>query len=261
MHWTDTHAHVYLPAFDEDRDEWVKRAAQNGLIHIFLPNIDLRSIPQMLKLEASDPEMFIPMMGLHPCDVKEDFEDVLDTMEKHWEAREFVAVGEIGIDLYWDKSTLEIQKRAFRRQVEWSIKKDKPFVIHARESFTEIFEVLDEFDPAQIRGIFHCFTGNKEQAEKILSYGNFLFGIGGVLTYEKSGLDQVVAELPIEKIVLETDAPFLTPKPYRGKRNESSYIPIIGQKLAEIKSMKLHDVASITTENALRIFGRNNSHV
>lgn len=254
MKWIDTHAHMYLPQFDADRAEWVSRAKREGLTHVFLPNIDLESISQMENLVASDPSFFIPMMGLHPCDVKENFEEVLDIMEAKWNLMDYVAVGEIGIDLYWDKSTLDIQKTAFHRQITWALKKDKPIVIHARDAFDEIFEVLDTFSASNLRGIFHCFTGNQQQAEKVLSYGTFLFGIGGVLTYEKSGVDQVVANIPIEKIVLETDAPFLTPKPYRGKRNECSYIPIIAQKLALVKNMPLHEVAEVTSANALRIF-------
>lgn len=254
MKWIDTHAHMYLPQFDEDRAEWVSRAKREGLTHVFLPNIDIESIPQMENLVASDSSFFIPMMGLHPCDVKENYEEVLDAMESKWNTNEYVAVGEIGIDLYWDKSTLEIQKKAFHRQIEWAIAKDKPIVIHARDAFEEIFEVLDTFHDEKLRGIFHCFTGTLAHAKKIMSYNTFFFGIGGVLTYEKSGLDKVVSEIPLEKMVLETDSPFLSPKPYRGKRNECSYIPIIGQKLALVKNIALHTVAEVTTKNALHIF-------
>lgn len=211
----------------------------------------------MTNLCELQPERFFPMLGLHPCDVKENFEEELRLIKKYFTTLKPIAIGEIGIDLYWDKSTLEIQRKAFIEQIHWSIEFDLPIVIHARESFQEIFDILDQFDSGLIRGVFHCFTGTKQDAEKIISYGRFLMGIGGVLTYEKSGLDQVVKEIDLQHLVLETDSPFLTPKPYRGKRNESSYIPIIGAKLAEIKGVSMEEIAATTSSNALRIFNLN----
>lgn len=257
MKWIDTHAHVYLPQFEEDQQEWISRAKEAGLEKIYLPNIDLESVPLINALCEKDPSFFIPMMGLHPCDVKEDFKEVLKEMRAAFNHQSFVAVGEIGIDLYWDKTTLPIQIEAFKEQVNWSIELDLPFIIHARDSFDEIFEVLDTYNPSELKGIFHCFTGTADQANKILSYGGFMIGIGGVITYDKAKLDEVVKDIPLEYLVLETDSPFLTPKPYRGKRNESSYIPIIGARVAEAKGLSLDTIAEHTTANALRIFRQN----
>jgi TatD DNase family protein len=254
MKWIDTHAHVYLPAFVEDRAEWIARAKKEGIEKIYLPNIDLESVPQIHDLCAHDPEMFIPMMGLHPCDVKENYQEVLDALHAELLSKPYVAIGEIGIDLYWDKSTLAIQQDAFRQQIQWSIDTRLPFAIHAREAFQEIFDILDEFNSSDLKGVFHCFTGTIEQAQKIMSYGGFMMGIGGVITYSKAQLDKVVAEIPLEYLVLETDSPYLPPNPYRGKRNESSYIPIIGAKIAEAKGIDMEKVAEITTANALKLF-------
>jgi len=257
MKWIDTHAHVYLPQFEEDQQEWISRAKEAGLEKIYLPNIDLESVSLINALCEKDPSFFIPMMGLHPCDVKENYKEVLTEMRAAFNQKSFVAVGEIGIDLYWDKTTLPIQIEAFKEQVNWSIELDLPFVIHARDSFDEIFEVLDTYNPNELKGIFHCFTGTAEQANKIMSYGGFMIGIGGVITYDKAKLDEVVKDIPMEYLVLETDSPFLTPKPYRGKRNESSYIPIIGARVAEAKGLSLNTIAEQTTANALRIFRQN----
>ena len=257
MKWIDTHAHVYLPQFEEDQQEWISRAKEAGLEKIYLPNIDLESVSLINALCEKDPSFFIPMMGLHPCDVKENYKEVLTEMRAAFNHQSFVAVGEIGIDLYWDKTTLPIQIEAFKEQVNWSIELDLPFVIHARDSFDEIFEVLDTYNPNELKGIFHCFTGTAEQANKIMSYGGFMIGIGGVITYEKAKLDEVVKDIPLDYLVLETDSPFLTPKPYRGKRNESSYIPIIGARVAEAKGLSLNTIAEQTTANALRIFRQN----
>ncbi|MFZ4785707.1 MAG: TatD family hydrolase [Flavobacteriales bacterium] len=256
MQWIDTHAHVYLPQFDEDREEWIKRAKDAGVNRIYLPNIDLESIPLIENLTARDPEMFVPMMGLHPCDVKENYQEVLAAMRLAFDQQSFCAVGEIGIDLYWDKSTLPLQIEAFKTQIEWAIALDLPFVIHARDSFDEIFAVLDQYDASKLKGIFHCFTGTLDQAKKVMNYGGFMMGIGGVITYPKSDLAQVVQDIPLEYLVLETDSPFLPPVPYRGKRNESSYIPIVGQRIADAKSISLDTVAEVTTANALAIFRR-----
>jgi len=250
----DTHTHLYLDVFDEDRHSMVARAIEAGVKRMLLPNIDQSSIAGMHALCDAFPQNCFPMMGLHPCDVKEDFLSVLNEMELQFAKRKYVAVGETGIDLYWDKSTLHNQITSFEIQIEWAKRMNLPIVIHARESFNEIFEVLDRLNDDKLRGVFHCFTGSLEQAHKIMEYGGFLMGLGGVLTYEKSGLAQVAKDIPIESIILETDSPFLTPKPYRGKRNESAYVKFVAEKLAEAKEMPLHDVAAITTANAVAMF-------
>ncbi len=254
MQWIDTHSHLYLPAFAEDRPQWLQRLDTTHIEKVFLPNIDKESIGAMQELCAMQPERFFPMLGLHPCDVKENFNAELEEIKQHYQTLQPIAVGEIGIDLHWDKSTLKQQQQAFRQQIEWSLEWNLPIVIHARESFKEIFEILDTYKAPTLRGVFHCFTGGMVEAEKILSYNNFLLGIGGVLTYEKSGLDKVIEQIDLRHLVLETDAPFLTPKPYRGKRNESSYIPIIGARLAEIKGVTMEEVSNTTSTNALRMF-------
>jgi TatD DNase family protein len=250
----DTHTHLYLDVFDEDRHSMVARAIEAGVKRMLLPNIDQSSIAGMHALCDAFPQNCFPMMGLHPCDVKEDFLSVLNEMELQFAKRKYVAVGETGIDLYWDKSTLHNQITSFEIQIEWAKRMNLPIVIHARESFNEIFEVLDRLNDDNLRGVFHCFTGSLEQAKKIMAYGGFMMGLGGVLTYEKSGLAQVVKDIPLEYILLETDSPFLTPKPYRGKRNESAYVKFIAEKLADAKQMSLHEIASITTANALALF-------
>lgn len=250
----DTHTHLYLKEFDEDRYIMVGRAIEAGVKQMLLPNIDRASIAGMNALCDVFPDNCFPMMGLHPCDVKADFREVLEEMEALFSARKYIAVGETGIDLYWDKTTLSDQIASFEIQIEWAKRMNLPIVIHARESFNEIFEVLERLNDDHLRGVFHCFTGNLSQAEKIMNYGGFMMGIGGVLTYEKSGLSEVVKEIPIESILLETDSPFLTPKPYRGKRNESAYVKFVAEKMAEVKGLSLQEVASITTLNAQSMF-------
>jgi TatD DNase family protein len=250
----DTHTHLYLDAFNEDREAMIRRALDAGVKQLLLPNIDMESIDGMHALCDAHPAVCFPMMGLHPCDVKDGFEEVLKAMREKFSQRKYIAVGEIGIDLYWDKSTLPQQKMTFETQIAWAKELELPIVIHARESFNEIFEVMDRLHDERLRGVFHCFTGNAEQAKKIIGYGNFLMGIGGVLTYEKSGLAEVVKDLPMEKLVLETDSPFLTPKPYRGKRNESAYVKFVAEKLAEINQTDLASIAAQTSENARKMF-------
>ena len=250
----DTHTHLYLDAFAEDRLAMVARAIEAGVTRMLLPNIDKASIDGMHALCDAFPENCFPMMGLHPCDVKDNFHEVLAEMEAMFEKRKYVAVGETGIDLYWDKTTLPQQIESFEIQVEWAKKFNLPIVIHARDSFNEIFEVLDRLNDDKLRGVFHCFTGSLQQAGKIMEYGGFMMGLGGVLTYEKSGLSEVVQEIPMEVLILETDSPFLTPKPYRGKRNESAYVKFVAEKLAEVKKLPLQEVASITSANAEAMF-------
>ena len=258
MPFIDTHSHIYLPQFDHDRELMLQRAREVGIEKIFLPNIDLASIPLIHKLCDEHPRMCYPMMGLHPCDVKEGFEVVLVQMRALFSQRKYIAVGEIGIDLYWDRTTLPMQIDAFRAQILWAKELQLPIVIHARDSFDEIFSVLDELNDDRLRGVFHCFTGTNEQARKVIEYGGFMMGIGGVLTYEKSGLDAVVANIPMEYLILETDSPYLTPKPFRGKRNESAYVRFVAGRLAEVSNISMEEIGSITSENALRMFDLQN---
>lgn len=250
----DTHTHMYSEQFDADRTEMIQRAIRNGVTRFYLPNIDLASVPGMHDLEKSFPDNCFAMMGLHPCSVAADWETVLATMKSYLEKRAYVAIGEIGIDLYWDKSTLAIQQAAFRMQVQWAKAMNLPIVIHARDSFPEIYAILDEENDARLKGIFHCFTGNVADVEKIDAYGGFLFGIGGVVTYKTSELPAVIPAIPRDKLVLETDAPYLPPVPYRGKRNESSYLVHTAEKVAEILELPLSELAALTTENATRLF-------
>ncbi|MFM7725506.1 MAG: TatD family hydrolase [Flavobacteriales bacterium] len=254
FHLIDTHTHLYLDAFNDDRDAMISRALEAGVTRMLLPNIDINSIAGMHALCDAYPHNCYPMMGLHPCDVQENFRDVLSDMDALFEHRKYVAVGETGIDLYWDKTTLAQQIESFEIQIEWAKKRDLPIVIHARDSYNEIFEVLDRLNDDRLRGVFHCFTGNLQQAHKIMDYGGFMMGIGGVLTYEKSGLAEVVKDIPMEFLMLETDSPFLTPKPYRGKRNESTYVKFVAEKLSEIKQLSLQEIARITAANAESMF-------
>ncbi len=252
---TDTHTHLYSSQFDEDRTEAIQNCIEKGISRLFLPNIDISSIAGMLALEKQFPKNCFAMMGLHPCSVKENYKEELSQMEAWLNKRDFCAIGEIGIDLYWDKTTLGIQQDAFRTQIKWAKEKNLPFVIHCREAFDEIFEVLDELNDANMRGIFHCFTGTLEQANKVIAYGGFKLGIGGVVTFKNSGLDKVLENVAIEHLVLETDSPYLAPTPYRGKRNESSYLLNIAEKVSDIYQISVEEVAKITTDNAKQVFG------
>lgn len=255
MIFTDTHSHQYHNKFREDRNETIQRAIDNGVTRIFLPNIDLDSIPQMKSLVKQFPNNCFPTMGLHPTDIKKDYLEVLEKIKSELGSQKYYAVGEIGIDLYWDKSTLDIQIDAFKTQIQWAKDKSLPIIIHARDSFDEIFEVLDEVNDEQLFGIFHCFVGNESQANRIIDYGGFKLGIGGVVTFKNSGLAASIQNIDLKHIVLETDAPFLTPAPHRGKRNESSYIPLIADKLATIYRVRIEEIAKITTANSVDVFG------
>lgn len=249
----DTHTHLYSEEFNADRFDRINDAIQKGVTKFYMPNVDSTSIDDMLELEVHFPEQCLPMMGLHPCSVKESYREELDIMKKWLDLRRFSAIGEIGIDLYWDKTFIKEQELAFREQVFWALEYNYTIVIHCRNAFDEIFSILKSFDRLP-KGIFHCFSGDFIQAEKILSLGNFKLGIGGVVTFKNSGLDNVVELLKLSDIVLETDAPYLAPVPHRGKRNESSYIPLIAQKIAEIKGVTVKEVAEVTTQNAIEIF-------
>jgi len=254
VQFVDTHSHMYSSQFDGDKKEAIDRAIKQGVDRIFLPNIDSSSIEAMHDLEKEFPNNCFAMMGLHPCSVKDNYEDELKIVKKHLSERSYKAVGEIGIDLHWDKSTLQIQQDAFRRQILWAKEYKLPIVIHARDSFDEIFDIIDELNDDSLWGIFHCFTGSIEQAEKVISYGGFKMGIGGVLTYKNSGLAETISRIDIKHLVLETDAPYLSPKPHRGKRNETSYTYYVAEKLAEVYNISLSEIAEITSQNAHEVF-------
>lgn len=255
MKFIDTHTHLYQPNFDEDRSAAVQRCLDSGVEKLFLPNIDVESIPRVLDMMEKWPDSCHGMMGLHPCHVDENWESALAEITAALDSRsDFIAVGEIGIDLYWDKTHVEAQKAAFKHQCELAKSRSLPIVIHVRDAWDELFECMDEVHDENLTGVFHCFTGNSDQAARALSYSGFMLGVGGVSTYKNGGLDLVLPHIDLESLVLETDSPYLSPTPHRGKRNESSYIPIIAQRLAEIKNVSLEEVAHVTTANAERLF-------
>ncbi len=250
----DTHTHLYAEEFDHDRGEAIKRAIDKGVNKFFLPAIDSESHEKMLALETEFPEQIHAMMGLHPCYVKpESWEKELSIVENFLNKRKFCAIGEIGIDLYWDKSTLDIQIKAFEWQIDQAIERDLPIVIHSRESFDEIFEVLERKKHPKLRGIFHCFSGDLQQAQQAIALG-FALGIGGVVTFKNGKIDQFLKEISLEHIVLETDSPYLAPVPFRGKRNESAYLDLVLGKLVDLYQMDFKTIEKMTSENALRIF-------
>ena len=251
---TDTHTHLYSEEFDLDRSEMMQRAFSKGVSRFFVPAIDSTCTKAMYELEENYPENVFLMMGLHPCYVKENYVDELNHIEAELAKRKFIAIGEIGIDLYWDKSTLEIQKIAFKHQIKLAKKYKLPIVIHCRESFDEIFEVLESEKSDDLFGIFHCFTGNLEQAQQAISL-NMKLGIGGVVTFKNGKIDQFLHQIDLKHIVLETDSPYLAPVPFRGKRNESSYVHLVAEKLATIYGVSQEEIAKITTENSTAIFG------
>ena len=252
----DTHTHLYSEEFDEDRKEMIERALNKGVSKFYLPAINSETHQKMLDLEEQYPTQIFSMMGLHPCYVKpETWEKELKLVEKYLGERKFPAIGEIGIDLYWDQSTLNIQVKAFEQQIDWAIEKDLPIVIHTRSSFDEVFEVLDRKKHSKLRGIFHCFSGDLEQAKRAIDLG-FILGIGGVVTFKNGKIDQFLHEIPLDKIVLETDSPYLAPVPHRGKRNESSYLDLVVGKLVNIYNLDFSEIERITTENAERMFGK-----
>lgn len=250
--WIDTHAHIYAKEFDNDRADMLQRCTENNVNKIFMPNVDHASIDSMLELESRSPNCFA-MMGLHPCSVKKDFERELYIVEEWLSRKKFAAVGEIGTDLYWDKTFWDQQKEAFTIQINWAKKFKLPVVIHCRESLNETIELVDDLQDGKLTGVFHCFSGSSEQAEKIAKL-NFYVGIGGVATFKNGGLDTVLKNVAIEKMVLETDSPYLAPVPHRGKRNEPSYIPIIAAKVAEVKNVSPEELQLNTTQNALNLF-------
>jgi TatD DNase family protein len=250
----DTHCHIYLKEFDADRAEMIQRGKTAGVSKFLLPAIDSETHISMLQLEDEFPGQCIAMMGLHPCSVKEGFEEELKIVRQYLEKKKFIAIGEIGLDFYWDLSFKEQQLEAFNRQMDWALEFDIPIVIHSRNSIDECIEAVAKKQNGKLKGVFHCFGGSAGQAHKIIDLG-FYLGIGGVVTFKKSGLDTVVKDINMKHILLETDAPYLAPVPYRGKRNECSYLKLIGEKIAGIKNLSLAEVDSITTKNAETLFG------
>lgn len=254
MEIIDTHCHLYSEQFKEDLDQVIDRAKENGISRIILPNIDEESFPEMLSLQAKVPEYFAMAIGIHPCSVKKEFQEQIKWVEQEIQQKKYIAVGEIGIDLYWDKSLQAEQTEAFRQQIRLAKQYELPIIIHARESLKEIFQVLDEEDGSTLKGVFHCFIGEEEEIEKVKSYGNFYFGLGGVLTFKNSTLKNFVDQMPMDRIILETDAPYLAPVPNRGKRNEPAYTRNVAQFLADLKLIELEEIARLTSQNAKTLF-------
>ena len=250
---TDTHTHLYSEAFDMDRDEMMSRGLEAGVSRFFVPAIDSTYTEAMYALERKYPEHVFLMMGVHPIHIKEDYKKELNHVKTALKQRKFAAIGEIGIDLYWDKSTLKQQQDAFRTQIQWAKHYQLPIVIHCRDAFDEVFEVLEEEKSEDLFGIFHCFTGTMEQAHKAISY-NMKLGIGGVVTFKNGKIDQFLEQIDLAHIVLETDATYLAPVPYRGKRNESAYILEVLEKLSLIYGKSMEEIAQITTNNSKNIF-------
>jgi TatD DNase family protein len=257
VEWIDTHAHLYASAFDEDRTASVKRALAAGVKEMYLPNINKDSVSGMMQLCNEFPGSCFPMIGLHPCDVTADYVEILEEMEVMLkkEVSVFVAIGETGLDFYWEKSTAALQERSLLQHLQWCRRWGLPVVLHARESLDRLIEIMSSPENKGIEGVFHCFTGDLYQAERILNLGFFL-GIGGVSTFKNGGLDKVLPYVPLSKIVLETDAPYLAPVPYRGKRNESAYLPLVAQKVSALTGQDLMEVARITTASARGLFRR-----
>ncbi len=257
---TDTHCHLYSKQFDNDRDAMLQKAIQAGVSKFFLPNVDAESLPKMHQLCSAHPQHCFPMMGVHPCSINTDYKKELDLAEAHLFGKstelkfeKFYAVGEIGLDYYWDKTFIAEQKDAFRQQIRWAKQLQLPIAVHARDSMDDILSILEEEQDGSLSGVLHCFTGNAAQAEKGIALGMYL-GIGGVVTFKNSGVDEVVKNIDLKHLVLETDAPYLAPVPHRGKRNESAYVLLVAEKIAELHQVSVLDVASITTQNAEQLF-------
>lgn len=249
----DTHAHLYSSQFNDDLEDVMQRATENGVQRMLLPNIDHSSTDAMWKVVNAYPQRCFPMMGLHPCSVNQTYEAELKHVEDELAAGRYIAVGEIGIDLYWDKTYIKEQIIAFEQQMEWAKELNLPVAIHCRESFDEILSSVEKVQDGRLKGVLHCFTGNSEQAQKCIDLGLHL-GLGGVLTFKKSGIDAAIEDIPVEWLLLETDSPYLAPTPHRGKRNESGYTKLVAEKLAEVKEVSLEEIARITTQNAEKLF-------
>jgi len=253
MNLIDTHCHIYSAEFDTDRSAMIARAENEGITKMLMPAIDAATHQAMFMVEDGYSDKCISMMGLHPCSVKDNFKEELKVVEQHFLKRAFAAVGETGLDFYWDLSFTKEQYLAFQQQIEWALQYNIPIVIHSRNSLDECIETIKKNQNGNLKGVFHCFSGSAEQAKKIIDL-NFHLGIGGVLTFKKSGLDHVVERIDLKHVVLETDAPYLAPVPFRGKRNECSYVKYVAQKLAEVKKISADEIATTTTSNAKRLF-------
>ncbi len=252
----DTHSHLFLEDFDEDRPEVISRAREAGVTHIFLPNIDRTTVKPLLDLCETFPGYCFPMIGLHPTSVHANYEEELQVVEKELAAsKAYVAIGEIGLDLYWDKTYEREQQQALKQQLDWALAYDLPVVLHCREAFGLMLEILEPYRITSLRGIFHSFTGNRDEAERLLQFSRFLIGINGVVTFKKSTLPEVLPLIPLERLVLETDAPYLTPAPNRGKRNESAFIKYTLMKVAEVYGRTSEEVSEVTSKTALKMFG------
>ena len=249
----DTHTHLYLEEFDDDRDEVIERSISSGIEKLFLPNIDSSSIEDMLSLAEKYPETCYPMIGLHPGSVTKNYLDELEYLKTYFAKKKFIAVGEIGIDLYWDKTYIKEQEKAFEIQLNWAKEYSLPVVIHARESFNEIYKVLDKVYENGMKGVFHSFTGSLEDVEKIKEY-DFYYGINGILSFKNSHLPDILKSIPQNRLLLETDSPYLAPMPKRGKRNESSFLKYTCEKLADILDVKVEEAEEFTSQNALNLF-------
>ena len=258
MRFIDTHAHLYSTPLKENIEGIMKNAMDNGIDAIIMPAIDSNTLEAMLEVEARYPKNCMAMMGLHPCSVKENVNDELAIIETQLQKRKFIAIGEIGLDYYWDKTFTAEQMLAFEKQMDWALDYKLPIVIHTRNAMGETIEAVKPFAKKGLRGIFHCFSGSRESAEQIISM-DFHLGLGGVLTYKNAGVAEAIKDIPMQWLVLETDAPYLSPVPYRGKTNEPSYMIQVAMKLAELKNLPLHEIAAITTSNAEKLFGLGNS--
>ncbi|MEX0883960.1 MAG: TatD family hydrolase [Cyclobacteriaceae bacterium] len=253
MKLIETHAHIYSKKYDQDRDSVIERSIEKGIRKIFMPNIDLESIEPMLQLEKAYPDFCYPMIGLHPCDVDQDFEKKLEVMESWLNKHPFSGIGESGTDLYWDKTFFDHQKESLKTHIHWAKEKKLPLILHCRESLGPTIELVQDYRDKDLTGIFHCFSGTLEQAQDIIEMGFFL-GIGGTVTYKNSGVGAVLEKIGLAHLVLETDSPYLAPVPFRGKRNAPEYLPYIAEKIAEYTGNKVEEVAEITNRNAMKIF-------
>lgn len=249
----ETHAHIYAEQFSKDLADTLERSREAGIERIYMPNIDHTSIDDMMEVEAANPGFCIATMGLHPCSVNRDFEKELYIVEEWLTKRDFVAIGEMGTDLYWDKTFIDQQVEAFKVQVGWAKQYQRPIIIHCRESLDMTIDLVESLKDENLNGVFHCFTGDAQQATRIRELG-FMIGLGGVSTFKNSGMDKVIPELELDHVVLETDSPYLAPVPHRGKRNEPAYVALIAQRIADLKEISLSDLVSETTQNANRLF-------
>ncbi len=254
LNFIDTHSHQYAEDFKDDLKEVTQRTIKSGVNKVLMPNIDSGSFELMNKLSKEYPDLYIPMLGLHPCSVKpETYRYELDFVLSEIQKKNFIAIGEIGMDLYWDKTTQGIQEEALRIQCQLAVDTQLPIALHTRNATKEVLEIINDFSSTNLTGVFHCFGDGIEEANRIIDLG-YKIGIGGVVTFKNSGLDKVIKDVSMENILLETDSPYLAPAPYRGKRNESSYLPLIAQKIADVKQISLEEVAKITTQNARELF-------